>query len=253
MQPLLGDVAKGGDPAAVKLSKRQAKTVAELCDLYIADAEAGRLLTRRKIPKKASTLVIDRLRIDSHVKPLLGQQSVAAVTREDIDQFMHDVAAGKAISMTKSAKSRASGGKGTASRTVGMLGAIFAYAVRHRMRPDNPVRGVVLSASPRASATDGSSKRNTGHLVLGCGRPSLNTFGRPLSPRLDFSRLPDGGAARRLRCDGPKSISTGLPRFALTPKQGGQYVLCRTRLAMCCATLLDPGILFFPLRGAAGQ
>ena len=141
-QRLLGDVARGGDPAAVKRSKRQAKTVAELCDLYLADAEAGRLLTRRKIPKKASTLAIDCLRIERHVKPLLGQQSVAGVTREDIDQFMHDVAAGKTVSMTKSAQARASGGKGTASRTVGMLGAIFTYAVRHRMRSDNPVRGV---------------------------------------------------------------------------------------------------------------
>ena len=100
-QRLLGDVARGGDPAAVKRSKRQAKTVAELCDLYMDDAGAGRLLTRRKIPKKASTLVIDCLRIESHVKPLLGQQSVAAVTREDIDQFMHDVAAGKTVSMTE--------------------------------------------------------------------------------------------------------------------------------------------------------
>jgi integrase len=31
---------------------------------------------------------------------------------------------------------------GTASRTVGLLGAIFTFAIKHRMRADNPVRGV---------------------------------------------------------------------------------------------------------------
>jgi integrase len=141
-QRLLGDVAKGQDPAASKRSKRQAKTVAELCDLYLADAEAGRLLTRRKVPKKASTLEIDRFRVECHVKPLLGRLSVSAVNREDIEQFLHDVAEGKSVGMAKSEKSRASGGRGAASRTVGMLGAIFSYAVKHRMRADNPVWGV---------------------------------------------------------------------------------------------------------------
>ena len=120
-QRLLGDVARGQDPAASKRSKRQAKTVAELCDLYLADARAGRVLTRRKVPKKASTLKIDRFRIESHVKPLLGRLSVAAVTPEDVEQFMHDVAEGKSVT----ADNRASGGRGAATRTVGMLGAIF--------------------------------------------------------------------------------------------------------------------------------
>jgi integrase len=147
---LLGEVVKGIDPATIKQTKRKAATVAELCDLYLADAEAGRLLTRRKIAKKASTLLIDRGRIARHIKPLLGQLKVAAVTRGDVDTFMHDVAAGKTALNTKTARkrglARVRGGKTAATRAVGLLGAIFSYAVRHGMRPDNPVHGVVRFA-----------------------------------------------------------------------------------------------------------
>src|SRR6202166_665269 len=147
---LLGKVVDGRDPCAVKQAKRKAATVAELCDLYLADAEAGRLLTRRKLPKKASTLTIDRGRIARHIKPLLGQMKVAAVTREDVDTFMHDIALGKTAGNTKTARkrglARVRGGKGAASRAVGLLGGIFTYAVAHRMRADNPVRGVIRFA-----------------------------------------------------------------------------------------------------------
>jgi integrase len=147
---LLGKVVDGIDPSAVKQAKRKAATVAELCDLYLADAEAGRLLTKRKVPKKASTLTIDRGRIARHIKPLLGQMKVAAVTREDVDSFMHDIALGKTAGNTKSTRkrglARVRGGKGAASRAVGLLGGIFTYAVSHRMRTDNPVRGVIRFA-----------------------------------------------------------------------------------------------------------
>jgi integrase len=133
-------------PAALKQAKRSAQSVAELCDLYLADAEAGRVLTRRKAAKKASTIATDRGRIDRHIKPLLGTMAVPAVTRADVEGFMHDVAEGKTAMRAKSRKLRGvayvRGGKGTATRTVGLLGSIFSYAVRHRMRPDNPVRGV---------------------------------------------------------------------------------------------------------------
>jgi integrase len=143
---LLGSVAGGFDPAALKRAKRAANSVSELCDLYLADAEAGRVLTRRRAAKKASTILTDRGRIERHIKPLLGTMSVPAVTRHDVDAFMHDVAKGRTATRTKTKKLRGianvRGGKGTATRTVGLLGSIFTYAVRHHRRPDNPVRGI---------------------------------------------------------------------------------------------------------------
>jgi hypothetical protein len=129
-----------------KRSKRIAKTVAELCDLYLADAKAGRLLTRR-VQKKASTLAIDTGRIERHIKPLLGRRSVSEVARDDVEAFMQDVTAGKTAGRAKSGKkrglARVRGGKGAANRAVGLLGAIFTCAVRARLRSDNPAHGVM--------------------------------------------------------------------------------------------------------------
>jgi integrase len=124
-------------------SARNARTLSELCDLYLDDAENGRLITRRRAAKKASTLATDRGRVLRHIKPLLGSCKVAAVTGTDVERFMYDVAAGK------TAGGHVRGGLGTASRTVNLLGAIFTYAVRHRMRTDNPVRGVMRPADGR--------------------------------------------------------------------------------------------------------
>jgi integrase len=118
-----------------------------LCDAYLADAD--RLLTRRGKAKKPSTLTIDRGRIERHIKPLLGRVAVAAIQREDVERFMHAVAEGETAARTKTKKrglARVTGGKRTATRTVGLLGAIFTYAVRNRMRSDNPVHGVIRFA-----------------------------------------------------------------------------------------------------------
>ncbi len=150
---LLGEVSKGNDPSAAKQAKRSAATVAELCDLYLEDADAGRLLTRRGGTKKASTILTDRSRIAAHIKLILGAMKVSAVTREDVEAFMHGIAEGatKARKPTgnKGGLSNVRGGKGASSRTVGLLGALFTYAVRKRMRADNPVQGVVRHADGR--------------------------------------------------------------------------------------------------------
>lgn len=150
---LLGQVAAGADPSATKQAKRTAATVAELCDLYLADADAGRLLTRRGGTKKASTISTDRSRISAHIKPILGAMKVPAVTREDVEAFMHKIAEGATKTRAPTGRKRGvsivRGGKGASSRTVGLLGAIFTYAVRKRLRPDNPVQGVVRHADGR--------------------------------------------------------------------------------------------------------
>jgi integrase len=151
-QRLLGEIVRGVDPAAAKREAREAMTVAELCEAYLADAQAGRLLTRRGQSKKASTLAIDRGRIEHHFKPLLGSCAVTAVTRADIERFMHAVAEGKSAARIKTKRrglARVRGGRGTATRAVGLLGAIFTYAVRRGLRPDNPVHGVIRFADGR--------------------------------------------------------------------------------------------------------
>jgi len=153
---LLAKVAEGNDPSGEKSAARKAETVAELCDHYLADTTAGRVLTRRRVPKKASTLATDKGRIERHIKPLLGKLKVAAVSNDDIIRFMNAVADGETATRAKTANKRGlanvRGGKGTASRTVGLLGGIFSYAIKRRLRSDNPVRGTVRFA-------DGERKR----------------------------------------------------------------------------------------------
>ena len=111
-------------------------TVSELCDLYLAEGCST---------KKQSTIATDRGRIARHIKPLLGDRLVRELKRADIERFMIDVANGKTATIEKTGphgKAVVRGGRGTASRTVGFLGAVLAFAVQREIRPDNPVRGV---------------------------------------------------------------------------------------------------------------
>ncbi len=142
---LLGEVAKGADPALQKQDARKAETIADLCDAYLEAAAAGRVLTRRKGAKKASTLATDKGRIERHIKPLLGRLKVAAVTRQDIERFRDAVSEGETKARIKTGKhglARVTGGRGTSTRTIGLLGAVFSFAVRRGLRGENPVHGI---------------------------------------------------------------------------------------------------------------
>jgi integrase len=124
------------DPAAEKAAQRKELTVSELCDLYMSEGIEM---------KKASTLATDKGRIERHIKPLLGKKLASSMSSSDVERFMRDVANGKTAAVIKTGlRGRAivKGGKGTAARTVGLLGGIFTFAQRRKLRADNPVRGV---------------------------------------------------------------------------------------------------------------
>lgn len=135
-QGILGNVANGQDPQAVKSAERAAITVSELCDVYLAEGCAT---------KKASTLATDKGRIERHIKPLLGRKRVKDLTPNDIRRFLSDIAKGKTAIDEKTGlrgRARVTGGKGTANRTVGLIGGILAFAIAEGVRTDNPARGV---------------------------------------------------------------------------------------------------------------
>lgn len=133
---LLGRAANGEDPAKDKQDEKKQVTVAQLCDLYLENGVGA---------KKASTIATDRGRIERHIKPLLGKKKVPDVTRADIKRFLQDIAIGKtSVNEKTGLRGRAivKGGKGTATRTVGLLGGIFSYAFDCGLIESNPVRGV---------------------------------------------------------------------------------------------------------------
>jgi integrase len=127
---------KGGDPSADRHAVRGAITVSDLCDLYLADA-------KNRI--KVSTLAMDKSRIETHVRPLIGRFTVRSLTTADIERLKTDIIAGKTAKPRKKEGRGgvATGGAAAASRTLGMLAAILEYARQSlKLIKENPARGV---------------------------------------------------------------------------------------------------------------
>lgn len=133
---ILGAAATGSDPAAANAEQRKQLTLGQLCDVYLEEGCTT---------KKLSTIATDRSRIERHIKPLLGRKRVDEVSRSDIESFLREVALGATrCDVRTRARGRAivRGGRGAATRTVGLLGSIFTFAVNCGLRTANPVRGV---------------------------------------------------------------------------------------------------------------
>ena len=132
----MGRVKEGFDPARERQDAKNELTLSELCDQYLEEGCST---------KKPSTIATDTGRVERHIKPILGRMLVKDVTPNDVRRFMNAIARGKTAADVRTkprGRARVTGGKGTATRTVGLLGGIFSFAIAEGLRSDNPVAGV---------------------------------------------------------------------------------------------------------------
>jgi integrase len=113
------------DPADRVRQEREAITFRELAIEYMQKAEAGLILTRRKLAKKPGTVAIDKYRM-AHLVRYFGNKPVKAIARTDCQRCLEVLIAGKH----------------GASRTYGLLGGVLAYAVGQGHIASNPAHGV---------------------------------------------------------------------------------------------------------------
>ena len=138
----LGMVAAGADPAQERADARKQPTVAELCDWYLVEARAGRILGRKNRPIKESTLGRDESRIKTHIKPLLGNRVASKLTIADVEQMQDDVKNGKTAKERGSGRGgRITGGAGVASGCMGTIQAILGHAKHKGLLAAHPTKG----------------------------------------------------------------------------------------------------------------
>ncbi len=118
-QQWLAEVAKGGDPSAVRKAKKEAPTVADLAERYMRE-HAPR--------KKFRSAENDERHWRLHVIPTLGNKKVHAVTREDVTKLHNAMRANSA----------------NANRMIALLSKAFNLAELWEWRPDgtNPCRHI---------------------------------------------------------------------------------------------------------------
>lgn len=138
----LGEVAGGQDPAEIIHQARSGMTVAQICDWYLIEARAGNILGRKNRPIKASSLAMDESRINTHIKPILGNRMARRLTIADVEQMQADVRDGKTAKARGPGRGgRPAGGPSVASRCLGTLQAILGHAKHKGLLAEHPTRG----------------------------------------------------------------------------------------------------------------
>ena len=135
-EDILRAAKRGVDHVEAKAKKKAELTVAELCDEYLRDGCEH---------KKPSTVAMDKGRIERHIKPHgIAKMKIGDVRDLHIERLKKDIAKTREVPRENSDSLLKIGGKGTATRTIRMLGGIFSYAVKQKYIKENPRKGVEL-------------------------------------------------------------------------------------------------------------
>ena len=149
-QKKLAAVIDGADPSAERHAVRQGLTVSALCNWYLTEAAAGRLIGRNRRPIKASSLSGDRSRIELHIKPLIGNRVVSQLKLADIERLQGDISAGRTARPRKTNRGgQIAGGIGVAARAISTLRSLFNHARRLGLIEVSPATGVRIMASQK--------------------------------------------------------------------------------------------------------
>jgi integrase len=134
------DVLTGIDPRGEKKKRREAITVNQLLDQYLASPTFAK--------KADSTKSIDKGRIERHVRPLLGREYADKLTPDSIKKAQRAITEGKTAGNIKTIKrgvAKVTGGAGTADKAVLVLRAAYSWAIEESMLTDNPAAKIKIA------------------------------------------------------------------------------------------------------------
>jgi integrase len=117
------EIDQGADPLGELQEERSAETVADLCERYLT--EHG---PRLRVRTRADYQNVIKL----HILPPIGKLKVKSVTFRDVDRIHRHVTM--------------SGATYQANRVFSLLNGIFKFAIRWKLRADNPCTGIRKNA-----------------------------------------------------------------------------------------------------------
>ncbi len=146
----LGKVASGEDPAEESRRVRKELNVAEMCEWYLVEARAGRILGRKNRPIKDTSLNMDESRIRTHIIPLMGKRLVRKLTIADVEAMQNDIAIGQTRQPPSGGRGgRPTGGAGVAGRSLGTVQAILGHAKHKGLIAEHPTKGAKKLATKK--------------------------------------------------------------------------------------------------------